>query len=432
MSDVTVAPQGGAPAAAPQQSEVPINPNPTSQPNPVGSQAPPAPTGDVQGSPHRPESRREAIQRAVERAERAANQGKPVERHAPKEAPKAAEAKPGHNKPPEDTPRFDLKKRPSDQAGSIQDPQPRDRGRFAPREPAAGAAPGAAAPAAPARPAQQQRPQLPSQAPYRDPPSRMADHAKVEWHATPESVRGEVTRLHQEIGRAWNAWKGDVEAFKPIKQFHEMAQAHGTTLDRALTNYVSMEQKLRSDPIAGLDLIVHNLGLKSADGTPIGLRDIAYHVLTQTPEQLRMTQQGNSVQAAAHQIGALHQKVAGLENTLQQMHNVQQFTYTRSAVDQFAETHPRFDELGDLINQEIKLGFPLEVAYRRAELLRPTTHAAQTRNTSAQTRPPADRSIHGSPDAGSNGAQRRSPPKDASRSPRDAVANAIKRVSGSY
>ena len=75
--------------------------------------------------------------------------------------------------------------------------------------------------------------------------------------------------------------------------------------------------------------------------------------------------------------------------------------------------HPRFDELGEVIEREIALGFDLDTAYRRAELLFPATHAAQTRTTSAQTRP-VDRSIHGNPDvAPSNGASRR--PTEAQR-----------------
>jgi hypothetical protein len=189
-----------------------------------------------------------------------------------------------------------------------------------------------------------------------------------------------------------------------------------------------MEHKLRSDVVGGLDVIVNNLILKTSDGQPIGLRDIAYHVLSQSPEQLRQIQQGNAQQSAGQQIGALHQAISGLKAAIGQLHTQHQFAYTRQTVDQFADAHPRFDQLGDLIEQELKLGFDLENAYRRAELLRPGTHAAQTGTTSAQTRP-IDRSISGAPDvAPSNGASRR--PKEPSRSPRDAVANAMKRFNG--
>ena len=84
-----------------------------------------------------------------------------------------------------------------------------------------------------------------------------------------------------------------------------MAQEHGTTLQQALDNYVGIEQKLREDPIAGLDVIVNNLGLTDPETKQrIGLRDIAYHVLSQSPEQLKQVQYGNSQQAAKHQIGS--------------------------------------------------------------------------------------------------------------------------------
>jgi hypothetical protein len=83
-----------------------------------------------------------------------------------------------------------------------------------------------------------------------------------------------------------------------------------------------------------------------------------------------------------------------------------------------------------LIENELKLGFDLETAYRRAELLHPATHAAQTRTASAQTRPPnIDRSISGAPEAGPSNGQSR--PKGPPPSRREAVQNAIRRVQGS-
>ena len=108
-------------------------------------------------------------------------------------------------------------------------------------------------------------------APYREPLPRMSEHAKAEWAAAPESVRGEVHRLAKEYQSAYEQYRGDHEAMQPIRHFHEMAQQHGTTLDKALTNYVSMEQKLRQDVVGGLDIIVNNLGLKTSDGQRIVL-----------------------------------------------------------------------------------------------------------------------------------------------------------------
>ena len=419
MSETT-APPPAAPAPAPAPApEVQINQNPTNSSNPVGSQAPQAPVGELEGGKGRPQSRREAIQAAFDRANKPqAKPAKPAER----DAPKAAEAKAGHNQPPEETPKegLDLKKRPGDQPSAT----PRtERGTFAPRQPAppVEGAQNRATSAPPAR-------KLPEGAPYRDPPPRISDRARQDWDTAPESVRGDYHRLHQEAEGIHRHYKGIADAFMPVARYDQMARQQGTTLDKALASYVGIEMKLRADPIAGLDNIVHNLGITDpATGNRITLRDIAYHVLSQSPEQLKQLQMGNVQQATQHQMGALHREISGLKQALHQMHTEKQFTHLRSAVDQFAETHPRFDELGDLIERELKLGFDMETAYRRAELLRPGNTAAQTRPTSAQTRP-IDRSISGSPDVtGSNPASRK-PQKTPER--REAIQNAIRRVNG--
>ena len=438
MSDVTVAPPSAAPSTpAPASNEVPINPTPTHTPNPVGPQAPPAPA-DVKGSPHRTPSRQEAIQAAFDRANSPPPKGtKPAE----KASPPAAEAKKGHNKPPEDTPKLDLKKRPTDQS----EPQPRDRGRFAPRQPEGNAewnelAKSRTQQGQPEQPAQPYKKLAPHE-PYAEPPPRMAEHGKRDWASTPETVRGEVHRMHSEYTKAAQHYQASHAAYQQVAPYDQLARQQGTTLQAALSNYVSIEAKLRSDPIAALDTIVHNLGMVDPETKQrIGLRDIAYHVLSQTPEALRQVQQGNAQQAAQQQIGGLYKEVQGLKNAMQQWQSAQQqaahqqrmaqqFVQTRSAVDVFAEAHPRFDELGDLIERELRLGFPLDQAYQRAELLRPATHAAQTRNPSAQTRT-SDRSIHGNPDVtGSNPASRK--PREASPSARAALQNAMRLVNGS-
>lgn len=419
MSDVAVAPDAGG-AAAPASNEVTINQEPVSLPNPIGAQAPPAPTGDIEGSKHRPPSRREALQAAFDRA---VNPQPKTERHVKPEA-KAAEAKIGHNNPPEKTEKFDLKKRPTEQ----QAPQSRERdegGKFTPRQPE-----GNAEWQQLAKPRDQQNGQPQAQQPatsYRDPPSRMSEQAKRDWNATPETVRGDIHRQHQEFAKAYNYYKDAHTTYKTIEPYHQLAQQQGTTLAKALENYTEMEKKLLADPLGGLDVLIQNLNLKRPDGGKADLRDVAYTILSQTPEQLKAIQQGNVQQAANQQIGALHQQIAQQQDVLNQIIHQTKFTYTRSMIDQFAASHPRFDELSDLIEAEINLGFNLDTAYRRAELLRPTTHAAQTRTTSAQTRPAADKSIHGSP-AALNGATRR--PQQASKSSREAVEKAMGRLNG--
>jgi len=422
MTDTTVAPPAATPSSTPQTSapqETPIEVNQPSSPHPIGPQAPSAPEG-----------RTRTIQEAVQAAFDRANNPKGKEAQpAPKPAPKAAEAKAGHNQPPEETPKLNLKKRPDDQG----QPQPRsERGTFAPRQPTKSNS--VEEQTQPAKGTDGTQPAssvrtLPDNAPFRDPPPRMAEHAKRDWAAAPESVRGEIHRMNEEFSRAYQFYRADHEAFKPLRGFHQLAQSQGTTLDRALNNYVTMEHKLRSDLLGGLDLIVHNMGLKDPQtGRPLDLRDVAYTVLSQSPEQLAQMKQGNQQQAASQQIGALHQEINGLKSHLQQLHTERQFQYTRAQIDAFADDgrHPRFDELAEAIKQEIATGYDLETAYRRAELLYPATHAAQTRNPSAQTRTTTDRSISGAPSdvTASNAASKRH--KEPSGSVSEAVQKAFR------
>jgi len=423
MSDTSspAAPPSAAPA--PAHAEVPINQNPTNAPSPIGPQAPHVDTPDAPGGKGRPESRREAIQRAFDRANNPPPKGEKAPQRA---APQAAEAKKGHNQPPEDTPQekvgLDLKKRPADQ------PPRGERGQFAPR--ARDNGDNAAAPpkgTTEGQPAQRVR-TLPEGAPYRDPPPRISERAKHDWDTTPETVRGDYHRLHQEADNIHRHYKGIADAYQPVAAYDQLARQQGTTLQQALSNYIGIEDKLRRDPVAGLDTIIHNLGMTDPQtGQRITLRDIAYHVLNQSPESLQMMQQSNAQNAQQQQLGALHREVSQTKQQLHQLHEERRYIYTRSAVDQFAEKHPRFDELGDLIEKELNLGFDLPTAYRRAELLRPGTTVAQTHDTPAQTRP-VDRSISGSPDvAPSNGASRR-PKVPVGR--REAIQNAIRRVNG--
>lgn len=449
MSDVSAAP--AAPAAAPAPvhgGEVPINPSPVAIPQPVGPQAPSRPVGD-QGSPHRPESRREALR---------ASFAKVRDRETP-----PAKAAMGHNQPPEAMQRekpkapppehsdrragpnsraFDLRKRPEDQQPmgrrqrerQEQERQRGEHGHFAPRAPQAGQQSGQQFNQF--QPIPTNSNQAASQA-----PPRMSQQAQAEWQHTPPSVRHEVHRMQHELGHAFRSLWADHQAMNEIRPYHDLARSQGTTLARAIGNYWGMEQKLRSDPIGALDTIVNNMNLRTPQGR-IGLRDIAWHVLNLTPDQHRATQFANAQTAQQMRLAELERQQQALAQQNHRMQYEQAFRRTRGEVDRYAATHPRLDELGAVIEQELKLGFDLDTAYRRADRLYPAGsaspgqaqwyqgYAPQGRNQAAPTRTP-DRSIHGAPD---NGPQqrtfgRRSDSKPVGR--REAIAAAMRRVNGS-
>lgn len=414
----------GAPAPAPASTPTPA---PASQPAPQVHEAPiadhvtrpdPIDTQFPQKAPA--ESRRDSIQKAFDKAGK--TEVKPEQKHRGM----------GDNNPPEpmEKEKLDLRKPPS------KDDRPRsEHGHFAPRQ-EEGRQPPAPDGGSPQSANGQQRPDvahgtnpLPPHAPYRDPPPRMAPHAQSEWHQAPESVRGEVHRMHKEMNEAYQRFRGDHEEMNNIRHFHQMAQEHGTTLQRALNNYTTMERKLVEDPFAAFDMIVSNLNLQTPEGQKLTFRDLAYAYLQQSPEQHKLVQAQNAQSAQSYQLGAINQKVDAIANHFQQMQYQQAHQYMRSGVDQFAATHPRFDELGAQIHQEVMLGFDLEAAYQRADRLYPATHAAQTREAtpSAQTR--SDKSIHGAPSSGLSDRHARANGKQVSS--REAVAAAIRAVGAS-
>ena len=448
MSDINTAPPAPpsapsipTPQAAPPvpvQADVPVNQTPVDQPRPIGDQAPPKPEGQ-ESNKQSHISRRDALSNAFSRA-------KEAQEEAAKEIPKRAKPGMGHNQPPE---AMERARTPTPKEGDVapKSEQPAERlaryregGKFA-RDPAK------AQPELPLdqQPGQQPSPQqrqikpLDERAPYREPPSRWSEQTKQEWHATPESVRGAVYHMAREFQGAYQKYKADHDTMEELRPYHDLASKQGTSLRRAFDNYYGMELKIREDLVGGLDVVVQNAarnqGLTGPHGGLLTLRDVANHVVNMTPEQHQMTQQRNFQQSSEQRLGQVQQQVEQQNQVLNQILYQQKYTYTRAQVDQFAETHSRFDELGDLVKSELDLGFSLEQAYARADRLRPSdgTHAAQTRTQSAQTR---KTSISGAPDGtGRNSGNTR--PSDGQRrtngeakhpSRREALAKAYRRA----
>ena len=123
--------------------------------------------------------------------------------------PEAARPRSAHNQPPEpidrEKPTIDLKKRPDDQPKhkATQADQPRaEHGHFAPREQQVRKRlPGKM------RQLRQPHARLPDDTPYREPPPRLHERAKADWHATPESVRGDIHRAQSEFQQAYQKHK---------------------------------------------------------------------------------------------------------------------------------------------------------------------------------------------------------------------------------
>ena len=241
-------PSSTPPAQPPPQSEVPVNETPVNQPTPLGDQAPPKSPG---------EARREAIQRAFDRA-------KQGQEEAAKTQPQRAKPGMGHNQPPEAT-EVERAKQPPDKTDKSQQASAqryREAGRFAKapesQQPSA-VSPGQVRPED-GQPQPRQIQPLAKDAPYREPPGRFTDNAKQEWHVTPEVVRGAVHQMAKEFKGVYDKYRGDVEVMEELRPYHDLAIKQGTSLRKAFDNYYGMEMKLRQDLIGGLDVLVRIYG----------------------------------------------------------------------------------------------------------------------------------------------------------------------------
>lgn len=248
---------------------------------------------------------------------------------------------------------------------------------------------------------------------FSEPPKRFSPDAKAEWAKAPEPVRAEITRAVSELEKGLSEYQ---QRWEPIKHFDEMARQHGTTIDKAMANYVGIEQKLAADPIAGLSQICDNLGFS--------LRDVASHILGQTPDQAASATDAANRQLR-QEIAQLKQELSGVSTTIKS----QTEQATLKQIEAFSADKPRFEELADDIAFFLQNGRAndLQEAYSLAERLNPAPQApAPAPAAEAATAEPAqprkgNLSLSGAPSTGSNPATRK-PPSTARAALDDAFA----------
>ncbi|MDZ7906526.1 MAG: hypothetical protein U5N55_12700 [Cypionkella sp.] len=195
-----------------------------------------------------------------------------------------------------------------------------------------------------AKPADEPEPVKPRVTAYKEPPSGFDLAAKGEWEAVPESVRGAMHRRAQEMEAGIAKYKTEAQEFEPVRPYAEMAKQSGTTLDQALARYVGMEQQLRKDPIAGLEAVVANLGLKGPNGQPATLRDVAAHILGQKPDQLASRQEA-TISQLSRQLQEVTQKLGGFQQHVEGQQMQAKTQQAESEWGAFQREYPRAAEL---------------------------------------------------------------------------------------
>lgn len=253
---------------------------------------------------------------------------------------------------------------------------------------------------------------------YKEPPSGFDEAAKKEWEAVPEGVRGAVHRRVQELESGIHKHKQDAEQFEGVRQYAEMAKQSGTDLPAALGRYTQMEQLLRQNPLQGLQMVVANLDLKKADGTPVTLQDVAANIMGQSPDQAA-SQQEATINQLTQQVQSLTQQLGGFSKHVEQQQEQQKVTAAESEWATFQRDHPRAAELEKDMAQALQMQNPdaypslterMRHAYAVAESLNPTVaHTdtpplAQTQPKPKVANPAGQKSISGAP-SGSDATQ---------------------------
>lgn len=237
-------------------------------------------------------------------------------------------------------------------------------------------------------------------------PARFSADAKAEWEKAPESIRAETHRAIREMENGLA--KKDAE-LAPIEPFIKMAKEHGTTVDKAMGNYVNMEALLRNDPASGLRALAQNMGM-----TPPQMASL---LMGQNPGQPDPRDQ--QIMQLRGEIQAIQQQFGDVAQSVQQ----QRENAVVQTIEQFASQNPRFDDLAPEIVRLLETGFAegLEDAYTKAERLNPAPPAPVDPATVPPVQTRQARSLTGAPSPGSDPATARTP----SKSPHEALRRAF-------
>jgi len=209
-------------------------------------------------------------------------------------------------------------------------------------------------------------------------PKKFLPDAQEKWLNVPRPVQRDIDNMTREHEAEVTKLREATERYESIRQFDELARSNGRELTKSLTKLNEIENLMESNPYAGLNMILQEIGPRKPDGSAISLYDVAQYVAQQGPEkwQQMVAQRPQQQERSNPEVEQLKQQIAQMQ--------VQQTT--QSVVEPFKAQHPRFDELRDDIAMFLNSGrIPtslsapdrLAVAYDMAERLNPPSNVEQ-------------------------------------------------------
>jgi hypothetical protein len=251
-----------------------------------------------------------------------------------------------------------------------------------------------------------------------EPPARFSADAKAAWASVPDSIRGEVNRAFREMEGGLNQYQ---RFFEPLKPFYQLAEKNDTTVEDALSRYVSLDSELTSDdPARRLSAIQEVLEYA-------GLSPGEYAAQVTDQKAVEPQPQSNpEIRQLKGELAEMRRLLGGVSTTLRQSRESRLEGEIGAVVEEFAGDHPRLNEaefartVTRLISTQ--MADDLAGAYDMAERLIPApldhdefgSNRSKLINAIAANKPkPADQtrkgqlSIAGAPVSGSNPVNRK-------------------------
>ena len=227
----------------------------------------------------------------------------------------------------------------------------------------------------------------------------------------PESVRRDVHRMHQEYSKAFQQYRGDHEVMKTLRPYHDLARSQGTTLPAALDNSYRDRAQAAAGPDCGSRCYRQQLELTHAGRPPYY---VTGYCLPHPQSVARPAQVDRGAKSANCASAAV---AAGSSSTSRHLRGSKRRCIISSALFiPVARSTGLPRPIHGLTSwRPDRAGAAARVSTRQPHIREriyygpPSagTPAAQTRTPAPQTRT-SDRSISGAPDGGSaNGAVRK-------------------------
>ena len=178
---------------------------------------------------------------------------------------------------------------------------------------------------------------------FKDAPQRFDDAAKADWDSVPESVRGAIHRAQKEMGDGIEKYRGDAEAYEPLRQYDALAKQNGGSLEQSLQRVIAIEQAFARSPMEGMQRI--------ADHFRFDLRQFAAYVAQQTPQQANDARTRMQMAELQRQNEQLAQHV---QRTEQQRQQDVQRSVAQTEWGAFSASHPRAAELEPVMAEFIQ------------------------------------------------------------------------------